>query len=472
MTTTIVSKTQSKNAYYLLAALLPGLALTVYSAGLTRDATMVFYTNYSTLIKVAATIITALAVETIVRRIQRQAINPFHNPATLVMSLILALLLPPYLNWWQTAVIISFAIIAGYHILKNNPLAVLVGYVFALGFLPTEMGAAIFQRRELYNSYIIYVNAAFAVGGLFLIYKKIINWRIALAASLTYCGAAISTTMIYSGLPFSPIIINSALDHTTLLSTFFIAPFIIPTNQRNIIDVAAGIIVALVAFLLDRLGHYPNAFVLSLLSVNMIGLVISNRCHQPSHALITALSTHTLLVPLLAATLITAIAPSLASAALLGSIMMLVYLSSESMTDVLSRFLPKAAVTSSLIVLTLFLSVYICLIVSLYMPAMMLSLDNAAALIALSSLTLSFSATFNADTSAFTMGSGIKKSAACLIFILLTGALNQFVHLHNAVAGSLLLFACVALHNPRLLITTLTPAQTPDRRVRTTGDIR
>lgn len=475
MTTLTSSSNQNTtNAYYVLLALLPGLVCTLLYAGLKREDVAIFYSDFSAIIKISISAVAALLIESIVLAIRRQPIlSIVKNPQALFIGLLLALLLPNHLQWWQITLVIAAAIIIGRHLLNNYLHASLTGYLFALAILPSAMGLAIFIKSELYNSYMLKINGAFALGGLFLIYKRFINWRMPLGILTVYFSLALLYQLLYSGLPISITLINSLFTPTTCLSAFFIAPFIINTTHDNQFHLACGVVIGISLFVFTQYGQYPDPLAFILLAFNAIAFAIKARHISIHHTNVSVLSSHVWLVPILSAAMVMINASSIISAALTGVAVSVIYLASHSVADVLHRHLPQHAIPSLVIVLTVFFSTYIVLSIEMYLPQVARSLDNPTLLFTLSSLILSFSAVFTGDTTSFKMTNGLKTSGLFFILVLLIGTINQFTKINHLLSISgLFVLAFIALCNNKKLSTVNTPNSKPNRRVRATGIIK
>lgn len=468
------AKKAAPNAYYFLMALLPGMVATLFYSGLKRQDVVITYMDFTPLIKMGVATIAVLVIDMLMLTIKRQPIlTALKNPQSLLTGLVLALFLPNHLAWWQITIVMAFAIVVGRYIFDNRLHAVLLGYIFSLGAFTTTMGIALSIKNELYSSYMLTINGAFALGGLLLIYKGLVNWRIPLSLLIIYFGLAVFYKLMHSGIPLSLPLINSALTPTTCLGAFFVAPYVMNDIQNNKHLLLYGIVIGILLFTASLYAHYPDAFPPLLLLVNVITLAIASRTIALQHNHIAILSSNVLLVPIISASMVVVVASSITQAALVGVIVTMIYLATHSIIDVVHRYIPQSAMSSVTIVLTAFFSVYVGLSLRLYFPSFSQSLDDAVPLFALSSLILSFSAIFNGNSAPFTMTNGLKTSGLFFVLVVLMGTINQFTDMNHLVpTGAFLVFAVLALCNHKKLSTINTPSSKPNRRVRATGTIK
>ena len=217
---------------------------------------------------------TALLVEALVLKIRQRPLVFFLNDRSALLSaVLLALALPPYAPWWLTVIASASALLLGKHLyggLGQNPFnPAMLGYVVVLISFPLEMtrwpGIAqvspgeglqlIFglapladgwvqatvldtlklnhslTLQELYDSHAAFgllggagsewVNLAFLLGGLFLLYKKVISWHAPLGMLL---ALLVMSLLFWNGSGSashgSPLL--HLLSGATMLGAFFI----------------------------------------------------------------------------------------------------------------------------------------------------------------------------------------------------------------------------------------------------------
>lgn len=461
------------NAYYFLIALLPGISCTLFYAGFKREDVAIFYTDFSPLIKMGIATISALIIDMIVLAIRRDnMMQAIKNPHGLLVGLILGLFLPNHLHWWEISTTIAFAVFVSRYVLENYLHAVIIGYIFSLSLFPAVMGLSLFIKNELYTSYMLQINSAFLLGGMFLIYKRLVNWRIPFGSLTVYLSLMLLHKLLYSGTPLSIPLVNSIFTSTTCLGVFFIAPFIETNKHHKKISLLYGVIIGIGWFTLSTYSKYPEPLLIAIALTNLLVLTIKFRATSLSYGTITNISSNALLAPILSASTVIVITPTLTQAITVSTIVGVLYLTTQSISDVIHRYLPKSSMPSLIIVLTAFFSAYIGLSLKVYFPSLSESLDNAIPLLALSSLILSFGSVFNGNNAAFSMRDGLKTSSLFFIVVLLIGIISQFTDMNRLFpSGAFLLLALVALCKHQTLITKLS-THTPNRRVRATGTIK
>jgi electron transport complex protein RnfD len=440
---------------------------------LTIEGVIISYQDYSSAIKLGVAFSSALTLELIILIITRQTImNELKNPQSLLIGILVGLCLPNNLPWWEVSITAAFAIIVGRHFLGNRLNAVLIGYLFSLVAFPTLHGYSSLIKNDGYNYYMLDINGAFALGGLFLAFKKCINWRIPITLIAFYVISALVLNKNNEDIVFSISSFRGLFNSTTCLAAFFIAPFILGDKPSAKTCFIGGTVMA-VLFLEGSYAQYPNALLLALLLVNIFYWSISSKNILLHHQHITHISTQPLLTPILSASLVMVITSTVTQAAIAGAIVMVIYISVQSISDVIKRYIPQSNLLSLVIVLTAFLSAYIGLSLKVYWPEISQHIDDSIPLLALSNLILSCSVIFTGNAAPFNMINALKTSALFLVFVLLVGAVSQFTDINRTLpAGLFFLFALIALYNNPTLSNIEIPENKPNRRVRTTGTIK
>ncbi len=310
------SETVNSVMLQVLLALIPGTLVMFY-----------FY-GWGVLFNVTLAITMAVGLEALALRIRKRPIMPFLSDlSAIVTAWLLALSLPPLAPWWLILTGVFFAIIIAKHLyggLGYNPFnpamvgfaALIVSFplemsqwlqatgfnqqvygfvdslklVFGLGINPdwdaitmatpldevkTGLRAGLPYNEVIQQSYLkdarnntwIWSSLGFLVGGLWLIYKKIIHWQIpvALLGSLT-----VISSIAYL---ISPDQYASPLLHlfggATLLAAFFIAtdPVSASTTPMGKLIYAASI--GIIIYIIRTWGSYPDAVAFSVLIMNM-----------------------------------------------------------------------------------------------------------------------------------------------------------------------------------------------------------
>lgn len=304
-----LSKTSSIMMWVLLATI-PGLLVQTY-----------FY-GYGTLINLIWASVLAVALEAIVLRLRRRPIRPhIADGSALVTAFLLALALPPFSPWWLTLVAVLFAIVFAKHLyggLGNNPFnPAMVGYALCLIAFPvsmtqwasTEITLSLGQQLQWFWLEQIgggidawtqatpldlmrhtkgltlnelsssnpqlnlglsasgWINAAYLLGGLALLAKRVFTWHapVAMLASLGFCAG-----LFHMG---EPDLYPSATQHlftgATMLAAFFIVtdPVTSATSRKGKLVFGAG--VGILVFIIRSYGSYPDAFAFAILLMNL-----------------------------------------------------------------------------------------------------------------------------------------------------------------------------------------------------------
>lgn len=299
---------------WVILATLPGLLALIWSFG------------WGSLIQVMLCSAFAVAGEALVLWLRRRPLAFFLGDySALLTGVLLGLALPPYAPWWIAAVGTLFCIIFAkqlYGGLGQNPFnPAMVGYALLLVSFPVAMttnwgiprAAAggevpdfvttlnlIFQTVQLpidaytmatpldtYKHDIVtatfeevttkpmfgagvalgweWVNAGFLLGGLFLLWKRIITWHIpvSLLAALSLCSLMLG----WDEDNFVPVQMH-LLAGATMLGAFFIAtdPVTAATSRNGKLWYGAGI--GVLIYLIRTWGSYPDAVAFSVLLMN------------------------------------------------------------------------------------------------------------------------------------------------------------------------------------------------------------
>ncbi len=264
---------------------------------------------------------TALLVEALVLKIRQRPLVFFLNDRSALLSaVLLALALPPYAPWWLTVIASASALLLGKHLyggLGQNPFnPAMLGYVVVLISFPLEMtrwpgiaqvspGEGL-QRifglapladgwvqatvldtlklnhsltlQELYDSHAAFgllggagsewVNLAFLLGGLFLLYKKVISWHAPLGMLL---ALLVMSLLFWNGSGSashgSPLL--HLLSGATMLGAFFIItdPVSGATSPRGRLVFGMG--VGIILYVIRAWGGYPDAMAFAVLLMNL-----------------------------------------------------------------------------------------------------------------------------------------------------------------------------------------------------------
>ena len=297
---------------WVLIATIPGLLVQTWFFG------------WGTLINIALACSLAIAGEAAILKLRnRPVVFYLKDFSIIVTAVLLALALPPYLPWWVTAVATLAAVIFAKHLyggLGNNPFnPAMVGYALVLVSFPVAMttnwatplplhespgilstlsfifgsvdqGIDAFTmatpldtykhqiklltneevtQNPIFGDYIAlgweWVNLGYLLGGLLLIYRKIITWHIpvSMIASLSACSLILGWDADQT-MPLSLHLFSGA----TMLGAFFIAtdPVSAATSRLGKLYYGAGI--GILLYIIRTWGSYPDAVAFAVLLMN------------------------------------------------------------------------------------------------------------------------------------------------------------------------------------------------------------
>lgn len=301
-----------------------------------------WYFGWGLLINIGLASLTAVGAEWLFLRARgRNPLPAIADLSALVTGWLLALALPPLLPWWQTVLGSLFAIVVAkqlYGGLGYNPFnPAMVGYVFLLisfpvnmtrwlapemlaDYVPTfiETVRAIFQgmpplgydwdaitqatpldqmrtglaqnqmlseirRSPLWGDYGAHgwewSANWFLLGGLYLIWRKVINWRI--PASMLGALLLIAGLFWLSDPETHPFPAFHLFSGAAIIGAFFIAtdPVSASTTPRG--QLIYGACIGLLVFVIRTWGGYPDAVAFSVLLLNMAAPMIDNYTRPP-----------------------------------------------------------------------------------------------------------------------------------------------------------------------------------------------
>ncbi|MBL1433599.1 MAG: electron transport complex subunit RsxD [Gammaproteobacteria bacterium] len=314
--------TVSRVMLLVMAATIPGIA--VY----------VSYFGWGVVINILLALVTALACEAGILILRKRPVLPFlYDGSAVVTAVLLALALPPIAPWWIAVLGAAFAIIIAkqlYGGLGYNPFnPAMAGYVMLLVSFPIEMTRwqAPLANTEASLSFIDswhiifsgiqanitdaismatpldtlktelrldqsveqiitgnplfsnlaglgweWINIAFLIGGLFLIYKRIISWHIPVAVLATVAILSGVFYLIDADTFSSPMI--HLLSGATMLGAFFIATDPVSATTSNPARIIYGVGIGVFIYVIRTWGGYPDAVAFSVLLMNMVAPTI------------------------------------------------------------------------------------------------------------------------------------------------------------------------------------------------------
>ncbi len=298
-----------------ILATLPGLLVQTWLFG------------YGTLINLVIATITAIASEALVLKLRKRSLSFFlKDYSALLTGILLALAIPPIVPWWLTVTGVAFAVIVAkqlYGGLGNNPFnPAMVGYALLLvsfpvpmtqwltvsdlslaqhtlpfldnikaifstgitnidaytmatpldafkhkdGLMSDEAFSSIKALKESNLDAMLWVNLAYLVGGLFLIYLRIITWHapVAILAALS----------VIAGFFYLIDISNAATPWfhlttgATMFGAFLIAtdPVSSCTSNKGKLYFGAGI--GILIYIIRTWGGYPDGIAFAVLLMN------------------------------------------------------------------------------------------------------------------------------------------------------------------------------------------------------------
>lgn len=308
----------SKTMLLVILALMPGAAA------------MIWYFGWGVLINMLLASVTAIACEALAVRLRKRPVLPVIGDfSALLTALLLAVALPPLLPWWLTVIGVAFAILMvkqmygglGYNpfnpamaayvlllvsypvqmttwlppeMLNEHPLSLLQSAsVIFTGALPAglswdaltmatpldAMFTQLDQSRML--SEILtqplwgdfggrgweWVGNWYLLGGLFLLYKRVISWHI----PFSMLGSLLVVAMLFHFLDQEayPFGLFHIFTGGTLLGAFFIAtdPVSACTTKKG--QLVYGASIGLLVFIIRTWGGYPDAVAFAVLLMNM-----------------------------------------------------------------------------------------------------------------------------------------------------------------------------------------------------------
>jgi electron transport complex protein RnfD len=292
---------------------------------------IVYFFGPSVLITMTLAVVLALLAEALMLKLRNRPLKPFlTDGSAIVTAVLLAIALPPLAPWWLVTIGVLFAIIFAKHLyggLGYNPFnPAMVAYVVLLISFPLEMttwlpvsvlsehplditsafqmiftgqlssgisidalsGATPLDAMKtqiglLQNPADIvqqplfglfggkgweWINILFAVGGLYLIYRRVISWHIPVAMLLSLAIISSITYLISPEMSGSPLF--HLLSGGTMLGAFFIAtdPITASTTVKGRIVFGAG--VGLLTYIIRVWGGYPDGVAFAVLLMNMM----------------------------------------------------------------------------------------------------------------------------------------------------------------------------------------------------------
>ncbi len=297
-----------------LYAALPGLLIMTYVFG------------YGTLINCTLAIAIALACEALMLSLRHKPLGFYlRDYSAVVTAVLLALAIPPTAPWWLTLIGTSFAIVVAKHLyggLGMNPFnPAMIGYVLLLISFPKEMttwlapagitdtatipsiadslrftflstnvdsfsGATPLDTFKTYagqpeilsthpilqgvlaNQGWEWVNLGFLLGGLYLLWRRIITWHIPVGvlAGIFFLSGFFNTAIDSDN--YGSILFHF-LGGGTMLGAFFIATDPVSAATSNKGKIIYGLCIGVLTYIIRTWGGYPDAIAFSVLLMNL-----------------------------------------------------------------------------------------------------------------------------------------------------------------------------------------------------------
>ncbi len=270
-------------------------------------ASIVFFKFYAVSL-IFNCVLTAVISEEIILRIRKKK-SQLNDFSAVLTGLLLALILPPSISWYAASLGTIFAIVVGKQLFGGlgfnifNP--ALIGRAFLAAAYPKMLitfiepfsvdtiSAATPLALRKFNSVITPTMNLFLgnipgslgetsaicliIGGLYLIIRKIADWRIPLSLILT--TAAISTIFYYSN-PLNGSVMFHLFSGGLLLGAFFMAtdPVTTPITKkgRYIFGIGCGIVIMVIRYF----SGFPEGVMYSIIFMNVFTPLL-NRYTKP-----------------------------------------------------------------------------------------------------------------------------------------------------------------------------------------------
>jgi electron transport complex protein RnfD len=278
----------------LLCALLPGIFASLWFFG------------FGILINIMLAVIFALAVESIMLRLRNKAILPqLADYSAVVTAVLFAIVIPPGSPWWLLLVGILFAIVVAKHLyggFGQNPFnPAMCGYAMLLLAFPLEMtnwhipnemagDSALLAARESGLAYFAresktgweIINICYLLGGLFLLYKRVISWHIPISIIgiillLSTALYSSSTATIY-GTPYLHL-----FGGATMIGAFFIATDPVSAATTKLGKIYYGIIIGTSIYSIRVWGNYLDPIAFAILFGNFCAPLLDYYCRLRIH---------------------------------------------------------------------------------------------------------------------------------------------------------------------------------------------
>ncbi|QKQ24827.1 RnfABCDGE type electron transport complex subunit D [Candidatus Ruthia endofausta] len=271
-----------------------------------------YFFGWGVLLQIVLGVITAIAVESAFLALRgRDIISSISDGSAILTATLLAISIPSIAPWWVIIVGVSFAIIFGkqlYGGLGNNPFnPAMLGYVFLLISYPLQMStwqvdflslnhaletvfnlnnidvisgatkldevknglslAGSIQQLEIHSPSQAWINAGFLLGGLYLLFRKVIFWHIPASFLI---GIVISSMLLWmSNVDLYLSTQNHLMLGGTMLGAFFIATDPVSASTTSKGRIIYGFLIGVLIVIIRTFGGYPDGIAFAVLLMNM-----------------------------------------------------------------------------------------------------------------------------------------------------------------------------------------------------------
>ena len=272
----------------------------------------VYFFGFSVFIQIFLACITGLITEALFLRLRGSEIKPAIIDGSVVLTaILLAISIPSIAPWWIIVLGVSFAVIFGKQIfggLGNNPFnPAMLGYAFLLISYPMQMtqwpadylsmGQAVdvifglsyidgltgatsldhlktqltmgisIQELELNSISQLWINIGFLLGGIYLLFRRIIFWQIPVALLL---GVVVMSTALYlvDSNQFASSLFH-LVNGATMLAAFFIATDPVSASTTPSGRLIYGFLIGIFIVIIRVFGGYPDAVAFAVLLLNI-----------------------------------------------------------------------------------------------------------------------------------------------------------------------------------------------------------
>lgn len=239
-----------------------GIMLTVLFALLPAVAAQTWLAGPAWVLSLLAGCTLAILLEALALRVRglESALRQ-QDGSVLVTAILLFLILPTSLPWWQAATGVSVAVIVGKHIFGGlgqnlfNPVA--LAYLVLLALFPASMTPDTLMTRAGLSLTALMLVLSIMAGGLLLLQRRIIGWHMPATMILA------STTLVYGfGLPLSY--------NAMVLAAFFIVTDPVTSPGTHPGKLIYACLIALISAVMMLWLPYPAAIAAAVVCGNAI----------------------------------------------------------------------------------------------------------------------------------------------------------------------------------------------------------